>query len=190
MPSMQYICMNKYCQPLNLSIFPLNNIAKTINAIKKAGHLSFDVNIDINPALVEYLKSYNISIGFAEGFYRKPNCTPLIHSDAGPGDYVKINWVVGGKDSIMQWFTVNPDIHKQVTLNSLGTTNCVYDLSEVNLTAEEHIDSPSLVQVGVPHNIINLIEERICISLVITCANNHNRLTMNEAKKRLAVFIN
>jgi hypothetical protein len=182
--------MNEYCQPLNLSIFPLNNIAKTINAIKKTGHLSLDVNIDINPTLVESLKSYNISIGFAEVFYRKPNCKPLIHSDAGLGDYVKINWVIGGKDSVMQWFTVKPDIHKQVIYNPIGTTLYVYDLSEVNFTVEEHISSPSLVQVGLPHNIINLIEERICISLVINCANNHNRLTMNEAKKRLAVFIN
>ena len=156
--------------------------------IKKAGHYPIDVDLDVNPALIKMLKSFGILVCRAEAFYRTQNCKPWIHSDAMPGDYVKINWVVGGKDSIMQWFTVNPNIHKEITTNKLNTTVCLFDQSEVTLAYEEMIQSPSLVQVGAPHNIINPLEDRICISLILADTNN-KKITMANARKILASLI-
>jgi hypothetical protein len=179
--------MNDYCQPLNLKIFPLNKVT-IFDDIKKAGHSPLDINTDISSELIKLLQSVGVYIRYAESFYRAPNSKPLIHSDSGPGDYVKINWVFGGKHSIMQWFTVNPDIQKEITKNVVNTPVCLYHQSEVTLAYEESIHSPSLVQVGAPHNIINLVEDRICISIVLADSKN-KKLTMTKAKNTLAIFI-
>jgi metal-sulfur cluster biosynthetic enzyme len=54
---------------------------------------------------------------------------------------VKINWVFGGQDSVMQWFTVNPGIQKEITKNILNTSVCLYNQPEVTLVYEESIHS-------------------------------------------------
>jgi hypothetical protein len=180
--------MNNYCQSLNLSIFPLNEVTRIFDTIKKAGHCPLDLTKNINPKLIELLQSIGVYITYAEAFYRGPNSRPLIHSDQGPGDYVKINWIFGGQESTMQWFTVNSGVQKEITENTLNTSVCLYNQSEVTLDYEESIHSPSIVQVGSPHNIINPIEDRICISVIIADKDN-KRLTMYQAKKALAVFI-
>ena len=180
--------MNNYCQPLNLNLFPLITSKEFFIRIKKSGHYAIDVEHETNPVLKELLKSLGLAVRRAEAFYRGPKCNPFIHSDTSPGDYVKINWVYGGKDSVMQWFTINPGVRKEVTKNTLGSTVCLYDKSEVTLAYETHIINPSLVQVGAPHNIINPIEDRICISLILKNINN-KKVTMAEAQQALISYI-
>jgi hypothetical protein len=179
--------MNYYCQSTNLDIFPLVNI-DLFDKVKNSSHCSLDIWDDINPDVIALLRARGIKLQYAEAFFRLPNSEPHIHSDEGPGDYVKLNWIFGGKDSIMQWFMVKPEIEKQVRYNKVGTVEYVYTINEVELAYEENIKNPSIVQVGSPHNIINPFEDRICISLVLRDFNN-NRLTMQDAQTALAKYI-
>ena len=79
----------------------------------------------------------------------------------------------------MHWYKTKNDIPIVQKINTIGKEYSKYSIDEVELCYSEPIGKPSIVQVGVPHNITNPIEERLCICLVIT--KNRTRVTMQDA---------
>ena len=90
----------------------------------------------------------------------------------------------------MDWYQLKAGQQKLPTNNSAGNATCIkYTTDEVDYMYGEEIKSPSLVQVGVPHDVRASTGIRLCISLVLRTTKGKNRITMDEAKTLLANYI-
>jgi len=180
--------MSQYCIPLNLDLFPLKN-SVNLGALYNNAYSSLEHD-QLNPRLVDLLKSAGLEVTLVEIFCRRPSKQTGIHTDGAGGDYVKINWVLGGAGSTMEWYQLRPRHQKPVTTNTAGNADCIkYTADEVNCVYSEEIESPSLVQVGVPHDVRAKAGIRLCISLVLRTTNGNNRISMDLAKVLLANYI-
>lgn len=147
-------------------------------------HNKFTVIEYVNPEIVKFFKQRNlVLLPYIEIFNSKPNYVGPIHVDVGHGDFAKMNWVFGGKDSTMNWY--EPTVSDKPVATTLGNRDYIYyDTTEVNhkLSHTIGIDRPSVVQVGVPHNSTNYSEHRYCVSLVFfRIAKGLPRLSMSES---------
>ena len=168
------------CFNVNLHINPLKE-GVDINSYgkKRRIKISFD---RISDDLFNLMNSSNLKITDAEVFYVTPHIFNYIHTDSYGGDYVKLNFVYGGKDSYMNWYKPKSNIIKQIdkTLDYV-----MFKTSEVELIDRQQILWSSIVQVGIPHNVKTFGESRYCLSFIL-CNLDDTRLTMNDAIKRLA----
>jgi hypothetical protein len=138
---------------------------------------SSDANLWINPAQnifsETWLKSMHYrGLPISKGmiFYKPPmTIDQIAHIDLGPsGEFLHcgINWVYGGSDSQMIWYNTPDNFSvynsKDTDANTKYASWPVTELTEIDkytLTEE-----PTLVNVGVPHNIKMGVEPRWCIS--------------------------
>jgi hypothetical protein len=147
-------------------------------------HIDADSNA-VNPAWIKLLKDHGLLFERLELFYGPPD-TPYtlgIHIDNGPGDRGKINWVFGGKGSTMHWYRITNNLPKAMLETPVGSKYNIFDPAEVQLLHTTTIKNPSLVQVGIPHNIVNPGEERWCYSMVITDPVKKDNVTFGRLKK-------
>jgi hypothetical protein len=147
-------------------------------------HNKFTVLEFVNPEIVKFFKQRNlILLPHIEIFSSEPNYTGPIHVDVGHGDFAKMNWVFGGKDSTMNWY--EPIVFDKPTEITLDNREYIYyDTTEVKHMHSQiiGIDRPSVVQVGLPHNSTNYSEHRYCVSLVFfRIAKGLPRLSMSES---------
>ena len=174
------------CFDINLHLNPL----KEDIDIKSYGidsHARLPIS-DINPDLIELFKSLDLKILLVEVFYTKPHRVTSIHIDARGGDYTKLNYIYGGKNSKMVWYKPKNDIKKSVSTTSIGTPYLEYKMSEVTKIEDKVVNFPSIIQAGIPHNIINQAEHRYCLSIVLI-RNNDNRITMEESIELFSNYI-
>jgi len=181
--------MQQYIQNLIVNIEPLIKPITSYCSGATKQHIRIPLE-DVNPMLLAFLNTHNVGIRLVELFYTPPKMRGNPHIDGFPGgDYVKLNWQIGGKDSIMRWYEVKaglvafPDNHK---VNLIGTKLPLYKDDEVNCVMTSAVGYPSLVQVGVPHNIINFLEPRHVLTMVLLDSNG-SRLTIPNA---LSIFKN
>jgi hypothetical protein len=90
-------------------------------------------------------------------FYTPPGQQCGIHIDGfAVTDRASVNFVQGGKDSLMHWYKLNPNVGttKQVETQA-GTPYTLYEPHQVEHVFSHAVKWPSIVQVGVPHNITN-----------------------------------
>ncbi len=177
--------MTVYFKNINLNIDP---VTFDHDLLKDEYQKVISLN-DINPELIALLDVLNIHIGNAESFYSTPYLAQRIHTDNSGGDYIKLNFIYGGKGSRMQWYTVKENIvvpNKKIT--QAGTNYISWYKNQVNLVESTELISPSLVQVGTPHNVANRGEFRLCISLLLIDSINNHRMTMKEACERLHTY--
>ena len=169
--------MNDYCVKLNIDI-PLLNPRVDINKFKQQYHTKGAIS-DIHPSILRFLYKKGIYVPLIEAFYANPGFVMDIHTDTVPGDFVKLNWAFDGKDSLMHWYKPKDNVPIVQKLNTIGLEYSKFLEHEVELMHSEAVGAPSIVQVGVPHNISNPLEKRLCISLVIM--KNNQRITMQNA---------
>jgi len=169
--------MNKFCVGLNIKLTPLK---KEISCYKSVSHQRVPLN-ELHPDLLAFFKQHNLSVLLAEMFYNDPHNVSKIHIDSIGGDYSKINFIWGGGDSVMNWFSINQGAAAGQNLTKIGTKSVLFSPNDVLLAHSQPVHSPSIVQVGVPHNITNGNSPRWCLSIVPIRANG-KRLTMEETK--------
>jgi hypothetical protein len=182
--------MSLYYKHLNLNI-PVINDSAPLNELKTQYQTDMDKSIEmyIHPSMIDLLKSKNVYISHIESFFLRPNINLPIHVDDGGGDYVKINYVIGGKDSLMHWYQINPGVHVKPKTTTINTQYFSFKKDQVELVDCTTIDPVSIVQVGIPHNITNTINHRLCISMCISHWHNQQRLTMSEAVDIFSEYI-
>jgi hypothetical protein len=148
-------------------------------------HINLDIKKDINPHWEKLLNGNGLILTRVELFYGPPDLeyTMIIHVDSGPGDRGKVNWVFGGSGSKMHWYRNINSVPKDVLITSVGSKYNQYDPADVELIHTNTIANPSLVQVGVPHNITNPGQERWCYSMVITDSLTNDNATFGRLKK-------
>ena len=174
------------CFDINLQLNPL---VEGID-IKSYGtdiHTRFPIS-DINPDLILLLKSLDLKILLAELFYTKPRTITGIHIDVTGGDYTKLNYIFNGKDSAMMWYKVKDDVVKTTSKTSINTSYISYNSLEVDMIDKQSVKFPSIVQAGIPHNIINYSEPRYCLSIVLVKSTGE-RLTMKDSIELFSNYI-
>ena len=168
--------MNKYCVSLNFNIPPLR---ENIILSPHSDHIK-KLNLKlINPKLTSIFDKLNIRVGSLQHLSYAPYFIGTIHIDNEGGDYIKLNWIYKGSNSIVNWYEPIDNTIKPANVVSREYEFIKYDKSEVKLLHSQHINMSSIIQVGIPHNIINYSDPRECLSMVL-CLNG-NRITMAES---------
>ncbi len=182
--------MSIYYKHLKLNIPVLNDFAP-LHELKTQYQTDMNESIGmyLYPEFMNLMKSKKIYISHIESFFSEPNINLPIHIDSVGGDYVKINYIIGGVDSIMYWYQAKPDVHVEPKLTTINTQYFSFEEDQVELVDSTTINPISIVQVGVPHNITNPTDYRLCISMCISHWHNHQRLTMAEAIDLFSEYI-
>jgi len=147
-------------------------------------HVDVDTSV-INPYWFDLMERNNLILKRVELFYGPP-ATPYtlgIHIDNGPGDRSKINWVFGGAGCTMHWYRVINNTIKEKLITPVGSNYNVFDPADVKLLHTNTIVNPSLVQAGIPHNIVNPGDERWCYSMVVEDPVTGDNATFGRIKK-------
>lgn len=166
---------------LNLNI-PLFKEGITVSDLPTKPVAVIDKEKIINEKIFDFFTSLNLKILFVETFYKTPNMPESIHTDVTGGDFTKLNWVIGGGESQMIWYRNKYNLNKKVFNTSAGTTSTRFTKLEVEEIERTPIIYPALVQVGIPHNVINVTENRYCISFIFLNQGG-TRPTMQDSVK-------
>lgn len=172
----------QYYTAIKINDHPLTNSAITMfeqakitnNCGNKSFRLGLNVHNHINPTVLHLIDQHNLYIRFAELFYIPAHRTSLIHIDSEPNDYMipgnmgKINFIDGGNDSLMHWYT--PITEKEYV--PTGTTGrnkfTSFEPNEVTCIASGNLLGYNIAQTGIPHNVTTNIETRYCVSLTMS----------------------
>ena len=157
--------MNKYCAYLNI---PFSLFKEHVDPLQlpKIRHFKLDKDEFINDKLIIWFTFLKLEIHLIEVFYTPPNITGGIHIDVTGGDYTKLNWQFGGKDSVMNWYSETETNFSKKGITSIGSSYISVDADTAIKVHSQSIQNPSLVQVGIPHNIENFSEDRWVVSVV------------------------
>lgn len=107
-----------------------------------------------------------------------------IHIDGyAISDRASMNFVLKGCGSMMHWYKLNDSTTAtDQVITQAGTPYTLCEPEQVTHVHSAVVAWPSLVQIGVPHNIHNHTKEaRWCISCDISRKNSNTGLTMTEA---------
>jgi hypothetical protein len=180
--------MNCYCIDLNLNE-PLLKSEELLSEIlnKRLPHSRIDVTC-INQYFVELLKSKGLKITLAESFFRAAYSPDQnqpysqIHKDTlGISDSSKINWIYGGANSKMNWYAPLNGIAPNISGSAVGMKYEYYYLKDLEFLHSQEVGRPSLVQVGLPHSISNIVEDRLCLSVRYADINTGEFITFDKA---------
>jgi len=170
--------MNIYCNSLHFDVTPLND---NIILLPHQDHIR-KLNLKlINPKLSCIFDSLGITVNSLQHLSYPPYFKGTIHTDNDGGDYVKLNWIYNGFDSILNWYKPINDVEKNKNVVSKEYTFIQYDESEVELLYSQSVTLPSLIQVGIPHNVINFNEPREYLSIVLLYKDI--RISMHDSIK-------
>lgn len=192
---------NTYCVDLHFDYDPIinkhkfANIPENNNEYMMTYYNLFDI---VSPRFILDMHKCGIIISTqAELFYTRKGSDGSLHSDVPTrhsdffqkDDYVKINFMFGGSQSLMNWYNPNEGETGVLGLSyGTGAPASRWDKNKVTHVHSATVGYPSLIQVGVPHDITNnLIEDRFVICLIPLL--NKRRLTMNKALEMLATYI-
>lgn len=144
--------MNQLYCPLSLPVNFFND-KFDIKKFKIVNHQRI-THENISKEYFDFLSHLNIKLNHVELFITLPNLFLRIHKDQhGMNDFPKINFIIGGKSSTMNWYKPKSDSVGKIQNTSIATPYIGYDLEEVDLIFSKEIHSPSIVQAGVPHNV-------------------------------------
>ena len=194
--------MNNYCIPLDLDLQIFNSNLHPVEFIKllpawsdaqfttPRGNKHIRIPKDVlHQDFINFFNNRGIHLIGVEVFYTVPKGSNIIHSDVNPlGDVAKINWVYGGDNSVMEWYVPDQNYLTDNTPNRTAPTianspTLRFLKEEVDLVHSQSIKSPSIVQAGCPHNMLNgQTSERICISTIFESIDLGQRLTIAQAK--------
>jgi hypothetical protein len=176
-----------YCEDLSLNgLGPLRDDIDWRTYISDDKYQKVMTIDDLNPKVVELLKNMGVGIRWIECFFLDPSKKmsgynpDYYHIDSpGGGDYIKLNWIYGGKDSKMFWALPKDGKESPIQTSAAGTKYRGYHVNDLDIVHEHQVGFPSIVQIGVAHNVHNSVEPRLCVC--ITPGKDKKDLTMEQA---------
>ena len=158
-------------------------------------HISMPIET-LCPIFVNWLENKNLYPSFLEIFYLPADCKVRhIHTDL---DHItkqasKINYIIGGEDAPMQWFSVNNSTNAVTAVNYAPTyTNkdqtspfLYWTREQCTLINETILSGPNLIHAGIPHVVFTKTKPRIAISVVLKDVHTKQRLSCEEVIARL-----
>jgi hypothetical protein len=167
--------------------------------------LSSDVSIDLDKNrnkhwnrldnyftndIKEWLLKFNYTLTNAELFYTAPFGQLPWHIDMNPPEnFVKINFVWGSKNHLMEWGELkNANISIDTFRTEVGSQYSKFTQDQIDSKIAITITKPILVNVGKPHRVVNLSREgRWCFCMILTC--NDRRIFFNDAVNTLNEYV-
>jgi hypothetical protein len=140
--------------------------------------------------LVEFLETLGITIRHAQRFYTPPYGTLPIHVDSHDlVSQAKLNYIIGGKDSTMDWFELKPgrDINTMVT--PVGSKYLYADAGDVVKVYSAKVGHPSIINSGILHSITNSNEPRVCYSFVLAYLDSDQNLSWQDSERLFGAYI-
>lgn len=159
--------------------FPILAPGITVDYLPRVSIRKVDWNRCLSRELLEFFNQHNIKIYHVVSLFNSRDVkSTTIHTDAHGGDYTKINFIFGTGSSKMCWY--DPIVNGISDKAANNEPYITYTYDQVNLIESRSMIKPALVQVGVPHNVIDISEDRLCIGVVFTNAITGKRPTMAE----------
>jgi hypothetical protein len=187
---------SKLCVDLNLDLEPFTSLDFLKKIPDNTYAYPLPISEFVSPQLISLFKNAQLDLYHsATVFVCKPNKNTRIHTDVlsfsnesdVPDDFIRINYVLSGNDSYMNWYDVDNQNIGNIGYNNKDIPLLQWEYDQVRLIHKQRVGFPSIVQVGIPHNISNNDNTRICISL--RPLKNGCRLTMAEACFALGRYI-
>lgn len=148
---------NFFCKHLDLDFSVDLSIIEQFKTQASNAAKAFGINfIDTN--LQNFLKARNIVAGNPVCFYTPPGSDRGFHhvDSTVIDNMVKLNFIVAEKNTVMQWFKFNgTDLDIIAQQNITGGGYLKFKPALCELIWEEELQSPSLVNAGIPHNVRN-----------------------------------
>ena len=159
---------------------------KTVNIV--IGYLSH-----INKEFAELLKRVGCYVDQIDIFYTFAPVRYDIHIDRPDADntFAKINYVVGGKDSFMDWYALKEGKSCYWFTDVVGTKVRGYRREECDHLYRHHMPGGRayLLDVGTPHDLTNPTEQRTCYSMFLSDIETKRKLSLEEARQRFEKYI-
>jgi hypothetical protein len=177
--------MNTYCRKL---ILPFELPAINFSNFKKFPRNQVACSIDlIGKDFPSWLSSSaGARLQWAEIFYLAPGQDHSIHCDGNELDNkVKINFISGGKNSKMIWYTANSAEKIIKRISPANTHFLSIHPKDTVVVHKENLVGLYIVNVGMFHNVYNNQEDRYCLSMAISDIATNRRLTYYELIQRL-----
>lgn len=126
----------------------------------------------INPVFMNWIENeIGLLIADVEIFYSPPNYFMPIHTDGeNIHSEAKLNFMYGAPKSQMKWWM--PKEGAEARRSKMDHDNAKAQVSELVWDVEDCMELDStevfctLVQVGIPHNVVNLTLPRKCVSVI------------------------
>jgi hypothetical protein len=168
--------MNSFCINLNLDIPPLRPNVDIYNFPKVYWNtIPMDA---VNPKLIDYLYLKGVTIFKVALFFAEGPDFGDIHLDGDKiSDQVKLSWTYGD-DHLMHWYTT--DVIRTYSVANSNRYFIKYEPNEVSTIHSQKVGCPSLIQVGIPHNVTTYSGVRRNITMLLT-TNTKVSLPMSQA---------
>ena len=180
--------MNPYCNYLN---FPHIDVDLSIYKKNKRNQIRVVKDI-MGVELNDILQKFNIGVQWVEVFYLGDDADHSIHCDGHELDNkAKLNYIVGGKDSVMTWYKPTSEDKIEKRTSPANTIYLGINTEDVIATYNTEMkEGFYLVNVGQFHNVWNKNEDRYCLSACLIDSRTSYRLNFNELQQRLKGYIN
>ena len=187
--------MTQYCIDLDLKMPLFKSTLDPVEFLKQDDqHLAKHYKISkdlLSDDIIKFFNKFELTIRIVEIFYRPAGANSRIHIDTEkPGDFVKLNWVYGGKGSVMSWYAPNENYTGVMDSTPVESYATYYKQHQVILLHSQKVGQPSLVQVGIPHSIDNNLTERFCVSVVFEYNDTKERPMFSQAYEIFKDYIN
>lgn len=126
---------------------------------------------ELRPAFVDFLRSINLEpVDNHMIFVTPPNSSSPLHIDSNGEEHnlCYINYAYGCDDHSMAWFEVDPNSTESSEDTYAGILTRFDASRNPKKLHEHHIKFPSLVRIGVPHQVVNHSPvPRYCLSIAV-----------------------
>lgn len=144
----------------------------------------------INPEWIKWLKSLGFYINHSRWFYTN-KITYNLHIDNSsvvPNRFAKINYVHGGKDSYMAWYRLKAGREPFFYSDKHGDRVMGFRQEDCIELYRSAIASPSLIDAGTIHTLVNPHDVRTCFSMSLWDIKGRRPVGFSEAADRLSSF--
>jgi hypothetical protein len=156
---------------------------------KKENIKKIDTSL-INEEFISLMESNDLKINHVESFYKpKSTINSNAHIDRLGGSISKINWIFAGKDSTMNWLELLPGEKIIQKMTEIGTVYLGANNKNCTIIDSCKLQSPSLVQVGILHNVTNPTEDRFCVSVCFIDNKTNKRVPFETATTLLKQYL-
>ena len=177
---------------LNLKITDIltnkNILFKGVDPAKyESWHWELSVN-DLHKDFVDIVNQLGLTVEHVHVFKTNPfNKSWTVHRDwfldskGGENliDIPKLNWIYGDNTTVMTWYQTNNGIDNPIKVNSVNSEDInasyyKYNSNDVHKIDQTVIAQSSIIQAGVPHDVMNSSgKNRWCVSVLFSKDNQH-----------------
>jgi hypothetical protein len=148
------------------------------------------LNFYFNKKSIDFFNKFNYNLVNAELFYTPPYGQLPWHIDMyPPRDNIKINFIWGSDNHKMEWGEIK-NLHEitGIKKTEVGTDYIGFKTSDIKTIDSVKINFAAIVNVGIPHRIINYSNKpRWCFCAILE--NNYIRVLFDQALTDLKEYI-